>query len=127
MAKKSGDKQDEEEVKFDSDVQVPTETAGFGSTDPLETPTIPSGTGGNTQGRDDVTEIPPETQEAKFEESSFPPGPDKMAEEDLVEEIHVSESEPYCVDDVYGELEEDDRWYENHGDDDGAIAVMQEQ
>jgi hypothetical protein len=74
-----------------------------------------------------VTEIPQETEETKFEESSFPPGLDETAEEDLVEEIHVSESEPYRGDDVYGELEEDDHWYENPGNDDRAIALMQEQ
>jgi hypothetical protein len=125
--KKSGDKQDEEEVKFDSDVQVPTKTVEFGSANPLETPTIQSGTGGNTQGGNDVTEIPQEKEEAKLEESSFPPGPDETAEEDLVKEIHVSESETYHGDDVYGELEEDDHWYKNPGDDDGAIALMQEQ
>jgi hypothetical protein len=86
-AKKSGDKQDEEEVKFDSDVQVPTETTRFGGADPLETPTIQSGIGGNTQGGDDVTEIPQEKEEAKFEESSFPPGLDETAKEDLFEEV----------------------------------------
>jgi hypothetical protein len=73
-----------------------------------------------------VTEIPQENEEAKLEESSFPPGPDETTEEDLVEEIHVSESEPYRGDDKNGELEEDDRWYENT-EDAGAIALMQEQ
>jgi hypothetical protein len=123
---KKSDGKDEEEVKFDSDVHGPTKTIEFGGADPLETPMIQSGIGGNAQGGDDVVEIPQEKEEAKFKESSFPLGPNKTAEEDIVEEIHVGESKPYSEDDMYGECEEDNHWYEDHGDDD-AVALMQEQ